>query len=505
MVREMREVTDPGMLDKLNGIVASNTGLKEVTDPNVLAQLNSQSPPTTTTQLAQSASAPGILDQITDAIKNTDFYKNQAQRGADLNNAVNATSTAPTQTGQQTPGEKAAQFLLHNVVGGAMQVPVAGAKGVADMAGDMTPQPIKDAVSSAAQSVAQSPVGQAVGNLANDYNQNQATYDAQNPRAARNFQATKELANILPLGGAEVRGAAEGALDTAGAALKNVTKDAINGTLESLKKDPIPTFETTKALSQADFAKARSLNATYSPEIRQQYIDTIKNSLPGDEKVLPGNTTIENIYKQAITNKDKPLTLEGIQQIDQELTDLKYDAVHSNGLPTAEGKKIGDIQRALRDAVGSATEDQVTGGKEAWQALQDANANWSASRKIYEIDKIFSRAEMTDNPATAIKAGMRNLYLNDKKLSGWTPREKSLVKAAGKSSAAANLLRTQVGSRLISSMIGTAAGSIGGIPGMMAGATIGAATGGTARAVATAMQKGRANKVLKEIGKNIRK
>lgn len=502
----MREVTDPGMLDKLNGIVAQGTGLKEVTDPSVLAQLNTQSQPAATSQPTQSTPTPGILDQITDAIKNTDFYKSQAQRGADLNNAVNATSTAPTQPGQQTPGETAAQFLLHNVVGGIADVPVAGAKVAGNMAADMNPLPqaARDVISSGAQAVAQSPVGQAVGNVADAYNQNQATYDAQNPRAARNFQAIKELTNVLPLGSAEVRSAIDAGADMTGQALKNVTKDAITGTLDALKKDPIPTFETTKALSQVDYAKAKALDATYSPEIRQQYIDAIKAALPGEEKVLPGNTTIENIYKQAITNKDKPLTLEGIQQIDQELTDLRHDAVHPNGLPTAEGKRIGDIQRSLRDAVGNAKESQVTGGKEGWDTLQKANANWSASRKIYEIEKIFSRAEMTDNPATAIKAGMRNLYLNEKKTSGWTGRERSLLKASGKSSAAANLLRTQVGSRLISSMIGTAAGSIGGVPGMMAGATIGAATGGTARALANAMQKGRANKVLKQIGKSIK-
>lgn len=461
-----------------------------------------------TTQPAQQpvqtqADSNGMFSSITQPI--SDFMASQRQRGADLNNAVNATSTAPTGS-QQTPGETAAQFLLHNVVGGIADVPVAGAKIVGNMASDMNPLPqvAKDAISSGAQSVAQSPVGQAVGQVANAYNQNQATYDAQNPRAARNFQAIKELTNVLPLGAPEVRGAIDAGTDATGAAFKNVTKDAINSTLESLKSNPIPDFAATKALSQADYAKADALKATYSPEVRQPYIDAIKAALPGDEKVLPGSTTIENIYQQALTNKDKPLTLKGIQQIDQELTDLKFDAVHPNGLPTAEGKKIGDIQRALRDSVTNATEDQVTGGKQGWQTLQNANANWAASRKIYEIDKIFQGAGMSDNPATYIKNKFKNIYLNDKKLSAYLPSERPLIMAAGKSSAAANLLRTQVGSRLISSMIGTAAGSIGGIPGMMAGATIGAATGGSARAVATAMQKGRANKVLKQIGKNIK-
>lgn len=165
---------------------------------------------------------PGLFSSITGPI--SDFIDSQRQRGADLNNAVNATSTAPTGS-EQTPGETAGQFLLHNVLGGLAQAPVAAAKVAGNMAADMTPQSIKDVLSNGVRAVAQSPIGQEAGQIANAYNQNQATYDAQNPRAARNFQAAKELANVLPLGVPEVRGAIDAGTDVAAQALKNVGTD----------------------------------------------------------------------------------------------------------------------------------------------------------------------------------------------------------------------------------------------------------------------------------------
>lgn len=362
----------------------------------------------------------------------------------------------------------------------------------------------KERINSDIERLKASPIGQGFTKGMKAYGENLAAYDQANPEVGRNFEAAREFGNLIPFGSSAVRNVAGDIVGTGGKALGNVMKDTAGGMVNKIKPSaPLPVYEDVKALSQASYKKADELGGIFKPEIREKFIRKIQENLPGDEKLMSGATTIQKIFEGATEKRGKSLTLEGLEQIDKELTDLKYSEVHPNGKPTAEGQRISSIQAALREAADSAAEDSVVGGKNGYRALRNGIANWNASRKIYEVNKIFERASMMDNEAISIKAGFRNLYLNDKKLIGYSETEKKLIKAAGQSTAAANLLRSQIGSRLISSIIGAAAGSAGGMPGTVGGAALGAATGGTARAIAASLQQKQGEKVLREIGRSI--
>lgn len=284
--------------------------------------------------------------------------------------------------------------------------------------------------------------------------------------------------------GAGIGAAIPGALGLAGKAIS--------------PKTPVPTYEAVKDLSQASYKRAADLGGVFKPEVRQDFIKSIKEALPGGESLTSKTSVFKDILDVAESRKSQPLTLEGLEQLDKELTDLKFSLVHPNGMTTDEGRKIGAIQNALREAAAKAPADSVIGGKEGYQALQDGINNWAISRKIYDIEKIFSNAELTDNPATAIKAGFRNMYKNDKKLIGYTDKEKALIKRAGKSSAAGNILRTTIGSRLLSGLGGAAGGGF-------AGAAVSIPVSAAARGIATKMQRGRGEDVLRELGTRIKR
>lgn len=263
-------------------------------------------------------------------------------------------------------------------------------------------------------------------------------------------------------------------------------------------KVPVPTYEAVKNLSQALYKRAAELGGVFKPEVRQDFIKSIQESLPGGESLTSKTSVFKDILDVAESRKSQPLTLEGLEQLDKELTDLKFSLVHPNGMITDEGRKIAAIQNSLRESAAKASEDSVVGGKEGYKALQDGINNWAISRKIYDIEKIFSNAELTDNPATSIKAGFRNMYKNDKKLIGYTAKEKELIKRAGKSSAVGNILRTTIGSRLISGMGGLAGGGL-------TGAAVSVPVSAAARGLATSMQKARGEDVLRELGTRIRR
>lgn len=438
---------------------------------------------------------PGIIDK---------FIANQKQRGADLANAVNATSIEPTGN-QQTPGETLYQAGLHNVVGGLAQVPATAINGAVNVASKlpinwnsgMSPegiQRVQDIKAKAAQ-------------LANSYAQNEQQYTQDNPRAARNFQATRELANLIPFGSPEVRAATEVGLDAAGNAAKNAIKDIP----KAIEKTPLPSSEVAKNISRTSYAEADAKGGILTPEFGNKFYDTINQMRPQTEHgaATVGDTSLTKLLEDWKVLRDKPISLQAAQEMDEGLaTRIDSHVDKTTGKLDKQGQELYDVQTKLREHIDNATANDIIGdpsSKDSFDALKRARNEWSTALRLADMERIIKRASMTDNPATSIKTGFRTLASNPTRMRGYTAAEKAAIEKAAESGIIGNALRTVLGSRLIGALAGAAAGSGAGALGAGIGLLAGAAQSGASRAAATALQTGRANKAIKTVGQRIPK
>ncbi len=495
----MREVTDPAILDKLNGITASQTGLKEVTDPDVLAKLNAGLP----------ESSQKGWDAITGPI--SEFIAGEKQRGADLANNMQATNA-----GEQSIPESMAQFALHNVVGGAAQVPVAGAEMAAKALYQSAPEPIQNALSATGNAIAQSPVGKEVGDLANQYQQNLEAFNKENPRAGRNLQAVREGVNLLPFS-PEVRSAAEAGGEVAGQALKQVGEAAGKGleksgsiiakTAEAVKPETMLTSDAVKQMASQAYKTADEVGGTLSPQFANKFFDTIEAMKPQTEHGIAtvGENALAKLTDDWKTLRDKPISLQAAQEMDEGLSqriDGHVDRI--TGKLDKEGKQLYEAQTQFRNMIDKASPNEIVGGKDGFDALNQGRAYWSTAMRIGDMERILTRATMTDNPATSIKAGFRTLYNNPSRMIGYSAPERAAIKRAAQSGIISGTLRTVLGSRLIGTTLGAGMGATAGPLGVIAGGAAGAAQSAASRAIATAMQRQRANKVIKTLSRRVK-
>jgi len=207
-------------------------------------------------------------------------------------------------------------------------------------------------------------------------------------------------------------------------------------------------------------------------------------------KAISGNTAINEIGKTLSKFKDQKLNLQGLQELDEALGD-KIDNFVENGRITKEGLPLLKLQQHLRNLVEEVNPNMVEGNKEGFEALKQGRQLWAKSAKLRDIEKIITRAEMSDNPATAIKSGFRTLFNNDNKLKYFNEGERKLIKNAAQSGIISDSFRT-LGSRLIP--IGSIVAG-GGLPSAMAGM----ASSTASRGIASKMQLAKAEKIAEAI------
>jgi hypothetical protein len=421
------------------------------------------------------------------------FSQGQQERGAYLADIVGA-----QQRGEQTLPETALQ-VGGNVVGTAADVIGAGIGKAAELGYNALPQGAQDTLKGAGQYVAQSPVGQFAGKMSQEYDANLKAFEKSNPRFARNLKAIREAGAFVPLGAKPVRDIAGGVVSKASDATVNVARG-----LTPSAPAPIYKAAPVKELSSNLYKQVEEAGGSLRPEARDNLINKVEQLADvGGERLTSGKNIFEDMLDTLSKKKGQPLTLQGIESLDKELTGLIQKERTIAGI-TPEGVKLQDLQDDFRNAIRNPTEDLVVGGREGFDALQKATNQWAAGKKLEEIENIFEYAKKTDNPATSIKSQFRTLSRNKKRMAGYTPQERELIKQAAESSLFADFLRTTAGSRLISSVMGTVGGAMGGgFMGAAVGGGAGAALSGSARKGAEALQKGRVKKLQREVSKRV--
>ena len=267
---------------------------------------------------------------------------------------------------------------------------------------------------------------------------------------------------------------------------------------------PAPkTMADAKTIASQYYRVADEAGGAQLPEgLANDLITAVKKIAPQTEegRIVLGDTEITKLASRIEDLRDKPVTLAGAQEIDEGLGKLIEKEVRPTGQMTAEGRAILDLQTTFRDMVGTAPLTGQTA--QAVEALTAGRAAWSQARKMGDIEQIRARAELTDNPATSFKSGIRVLLSNPRRIRGYSAEEVAALRQAAARGTIGNLLHV-FGSRLIPMGAGIVVGSSGG---PVAGAFTAAAThAGTSamRDLATYIQGNRLQNALDVIGKNV--
>lgn len=286
------------------------------------------------------------------------------------------------------------------------------------------------------------------------------------------------------LGGAVLGGAVGAASPYVGAAISRAIK----------KKPEQITAQKLREMASKAYQKADKVGGELSPEFTDQFVNQAQKELIPDDPLVaamksmrPAQEAAEDIGLFA----GQPMSLSRAQALDEQLGDMISSNYGLKGV-NKTGKKLQDVQGILREMIANADDKFVTGGKEGFEALTEGRDLWSKAMKMADVERIIKRAEMTDNPATAIKTGFRTLANNPKKMRGYTEEERKLIEKAAKSGVIADALRT-MGSRLMPIVT---FGASGGSP----AATLGTMAASDAlRGAATRSQLSKAEKLARAI------
>lgn len=286
------------------------------------------------------AEQPGVIEQLTNS---------QFQRGRDLANIV------------QNPDNQAMGSRILQAAGN-----IGGTVGDIYGAGIGLAQKVNPMANLAKLGYNQLPentrenIESTVAAPINAYTRNLEAYNAANPEAGRNYQAIRDLSNILPVGSAPVRQAAgEGALK-AGSALKNVGVDTARGAIspvipivdEGVKPLALRAREFDIPLRADQVAPSRVRNTLQkvSQELPFSGVDKFETMQRGKWNQAVAKTIgEENLTPDAINN----FVTRNSEDFGKVLTGKKIELDKSflDELEKAKLKKTADARSAIDDYI----------------------------------------------------------------------------------------------------------------------------------------------------------
>lgn len=257
-------------------------------------------------------------------------------------------------------------------------------------------------------------------------------------------------------------------------------------------KSVIPNSEQLRKQASELYKLADSQGGVLKPEVTNQFVDDLNALRPQSEmgKLVSGDTPFTKIIDNFNAIKNKPMTLQDAQELDEALGDA-IDGFTELGKLTKQGKKLFDVQTALRNNIMDATEEMTIGGKRGFDTWKQGQKLWATSRKLNDIERIINRSEMMENPATAIKSGFRTLLNNPQRLRGYSKTEIEAMKEAVNTGFVTDTLKGIFGSRLMGVIGGAAHGPLTGVAG--------AITSAASRGLAEKVQVGKAIKAAEMV------
>lgn len=508
----MTPVTDPRLVERLNALdtlAPSDDGgngaeplrnqgqpLQKVTDPAILAKLNGQAqqpqqPLSTTERTAFDQGMQGATFNLADeagsflgalGAKGSDLFRSKDNELFPNQGMGDLYNEAQTASKERLAGQERDHPLLSltSQIGGGL---LTGLAGGTTKAGQAVANSVRTGLLPNATSLA----GRTA-NLATKVGQG-ATLGAASGGLAGAGSADQGERLQGAESGAITGGLIGGAIPAAGAALGKLRGANVAQT----------TSDDIRKAAGAVYDTAAQKGGVLTPQFTDRFITSVQGLTPQTAagKLLAGDTPFTKLTEKIGLLKGKPISLAEAQEIDEFLGDTVDEFTDKvTGRLDKQGKKILDIQSSLRNMIDSAAPADVVGTKEGFEALKEGRGLWSKAARLRDIEKIITRAELMDNPATGIKTGFRNLYSNPGRLKGFSTEEKALIKRAADSGAVTDTLRT-LGSRLIPAITAASGGSLG---------TTMAATAATtaSRSLASKMQVNKAVKVANKIAGQVK-
>jgi hypothetical protein len=265
---------------------------------------------------------------------------------------------------------------------------------------------------------------------------------------------------------------------------------------------PPTTSAAAKAIASGYYRREEALGGNLKPNFTNDLIDRAEALAPQTEegRIFTGDTALTSLVDRMQGLRDHSLSLQAAQEIDEALGSM-IDKEHSITGLSKEGKHMFDLQSTMRDMIENAGENDVEGGTEGFAALGQARIAWSQAMKMADVERIIARAELTDNPATSIKSGIRVLLSNPSRVRGYAPEEIAALKDAANRGVVGGVLHV-FGNRLAPIIAGGAGFTGGPVSGLMtAGLTH--IAGSYIRDAATALAERRAQNVLSVIGSGV--
>jgi hypothetical protein len=441
---------------------------------------------------------PGFIDNVT-----ADLQKRIAQQGV-INEA---TATNPIE-GQQNPLRGTLQ-TIGNVAGGMNDIIGQGVSSLVKTGFEQLSPETQQAVSDYTTRLKSTPLGQTISKGVQSYGENQAAFDQANPALGRDLSAVREIGTFFIPGGSGTVIKSVPDIAKAGVMLSKVpfrvagkVGEGANLIVRDMagieKRVPIKTADDIKTIAAVYFKNAEEKGGVLKPDFTNKFIDSVKSldQQSAEGKLFTGDTPFTEAMKRVELLRDKPITLKGAQEIDEALGDL-IDNYTENGKLKKQGKKLLDIQNEFRSGIENATPDMIEGGTGGFDSWKQGKDMWAASMRMDDIERIISRAEGTNNPATSLRSGFNTLYNNKARMRGYTPKEAALIKRAAQSGVVSDTLRSVLGSRLVPIITGASGGGLGATAAAQASSM-------AARGIAARGQLGRAGDIAREISKRVK-
>jgi hypothetical protein len=228
------------------------------------------------------------------------------------------------------------------------------------------------------------------------------------------------------------------------------------------------TAQEAKAVAGAYYSIAEKSGGELTPQFTNKFIDNISSELPQTEagRAVAGQGEVASLVDRIKGLRDKPMTLQAAQEVDEGIGNLIDREFGVRGL-SKEGKRLADIQSNFRNQIENAGPGDISGGSQGFDALGPARKAWSQAMKLSDLERIQTRAEMTDNPATSVRTQIRTLINNPSKLRGYSPEEIDALKTAAERGTIGSILHV-FGSRLVPLAAGAVGFGTGPISGLLA-------------------------------------
>jgi hypothetical protein len=297
-------------------------------------------------------------------------------------------------------------------------------------------------------------------------------------------------------GAAERQGLAEGAGTT-------TPETSAGTTTPEVPAGPVTTSAQAKAVASGFYKAADDAGGTLTPGFANKFFDKVDAVIPQTEagKAIAGESPTSALVARIQPLRDKPMTLQAAQEVDEALGTLIDKEYGIKGL-SKEGNKLLDIQHSFRDHILSAGPDDIVGGSAGFDALSQGRQAWSQARKMDDLERIQERANMTDNPATSVKTQIRTLLTNRSKVRGYSDEEVAALQEAAQRGTVGSLLHV-FGSRLVPLAAGAAEVGAHGLGGGLLAAGLTHLGTAKLRDWGAAMQQNRLSNAINVVGQGV--